>query len=359
MSKNTKTRIEGLVELGVSPAKLKTSDAIALIHGKTRIVLVDIAGDPTAAGKYWSTHTKRELPQGIFMPQVAIREGNTETIQLKDGKKVTRRWTTDGEFSFTKLGDQYYAKQKRNSVVQVPVVVKGTRRDGTKYTTHSHIPVERLGITKQLLPMSLSAGERDIKIKEMIEQQLPSRALYEVSKEEWVLDASGSWIVNEETVQFDEATGETESNVVLDRRVGAGPTMTSQFLFPEALCPEAFEARGDYLCSPRQIAAVLKRDLDQVVADLIAIELMIYNTEDLHTRGCTPRVIIEYAKKHELACVLMHNEKTVERIPGNRPLLAFALHEDHCYFFLMPSHPQRSYEAMYHRHCKAKEGTAH
>jgi len=57
-SKNTKTRIEGLVELNVAPAKLKGSDAIALIHGKTRIILVDTAGDATAAGKYWSTHTQ-------------------------------------------------------------------------------------------------------------------------------------------------------------------------------------------------------------------------------------------------------------------------------------------------------------
>jgi len=112
--------------------------------------------------------------------------------------------------------------------------------------------------------------------------------------------------------------------------------MPSQFLFPEALCAEAFEAIDDYLCAPRQIAAVLKCDLDQVVADLVAIELLLYNTADLHTRGCTPRVIIEYAKKHELACVLLHNEKTVEIVTGNRPILAFALHEDHCYFYSRP-----------------------
>ena len=150
------------------------------------------------------------------------------------------------------------------------------------------------------------------------------------------MDPNGSWIVNEETVQFDEATGETESHVVLDRSVGTGPTMSNQFLFPDALSAEAFEATDDYLCARRQIAAVLKRDLDQVVAGLLAIELLLYNTADLHTRGCTPRIIVENAKKHELACVLLHNEKTVEIVPGNRPILAFALHEDHCYFYSCP-----------------------
>jgi len=246
------------------------------------------------------------------MAQIAIREGNTETIALKGGKRaVTRRWTTDGEFVFTKIGDQYYEKQRRNYVAQIPVVVKGTRRDNTPYTRHSHTPVERLGLTSQTLPLNMTPAQRDNKLKAMIEAQLPDGALYEVSKEYWALDPNGSWIVNVESVQFDEATGETESHVVLDRRVGAGPTMPSLFLFPEALCAEAFEASDDYLCAPRQIAAVLKRDLDQVVADLMAIELLLYNTADLHTRGCTPRVIIEYAKKHELACVLLHNEKTV------------------------------------------------
>jgi len=182
-SKNTKTRIEGLVALGVDPAKLKSSDAIALVHGKTRIVLVDIAGDATAAGKFWSTHTNMELPQGGFMSQVAVREGNTEYIKLKGGKKVvTRRWTIDGEFAFTKIGDQYYEKQRQNYVVQIPVVVRGTRRDNSKYVRHSHMPVEQLGLTNQTLPLNMTPAQRDIKLKEIIEAQLPDGALYEVSK---------------------------------------------------------------------------------------------------------------------------------------------------------------------------------
>jgi hypothetical protein len=335
-TKSTKTRIEGLVALGVEPAKLKSNDSIALVQGRTRIILIDQAGDATAAGKYWSTHTNLELPQGGFMSQVARREGNTEYIKLQNGKKaVTRRWTTDGEFAFTKIGDQYYSKQRRNYVVQVPVVVKGRRRDDSQYTRHSHMPIEQLGLTSQTLPMNLTPAQRASKLKEIISAQLPNGALYEVSKETWQLDPDGSWIVNEESVQFDEATGETESNVVLDRRVGVRPTMPG-LLFPEGLCAEAFESADDYLCAPRQIAAVLKRDLDQVVADLMAIELLLYNTTELHTRGCTPRVVIEYAKKQELACVLLHNEKTVEIVPGNRPILAFALHEDHCYFYSCP-----------------------
>ena len=76
-SKHTKTRVANRVALGIEPSKLKSSDTIALVHGKTRIILVDQAGNATASGEFWSGHTNLELPQGGFMNQVARREGNT------------------------------------------------------------------------------------------------------------------------------------------------------------------------------------------------------------------------------------------------------------------------------------------
>ncbi len=71
-SKATKLKIASLVAAGVQPGKLKSSDTIALVQGRTRIVLVDQAGDPTASGRYWSEQTNLELPAGGFMTQVAV-----------------------------------------------------------------------------------------------------------------------------------------------------------------------------------------------------------------------------------------------------------------------------------------------
>ncbi len=204
-SKNTRARIEALVALGVEPSKLKSNDTIALVHGKTRIALVDQAGDATAAGRYWGDHTNLELPQGGFMRQVAVREGNTEYIKLKGGKRaVTRSWTTDGAFAFTKLGDQYYSKQRRNYVVQVPVLVTGERRDKSKYTRASHLHIEQLGLTSQTLPLNMTLAQRDMKIKERRAAVLPDGVRHEVSEEVLKEGPNGRWVMAGGTVGVDE-----------------------------------------------------------------------------------------------------------------------------------------------------------
>ena len=58
-------------------------------------------------------------------------------------------------------------------------------------------------------------------MKQMVEEELPDGALYEVSDEAWTLDPDGSWRISEETVSTDPDTGIADSHVVLDRRVGA------------------------------------------------------------------------------------------------------------------------------------------
>jgi len=337
VSRTTKLTIVTLDEDGVGPTKLKSNDAMALGSGRTRIILVDVHGRPTTAGKFWETYTGRVLPAGGFQQQTPMREGNTETLRLRDGKRaVTRRWTSDGESKFTKLGDNFYKDQLRKYVVQVPVIIDGTRKNGTTYTAHSHLPVERLGLTSQTLPLNLSASEQDRKLKQMILLQLPDGALYEASKEQWGYDDEGSWIINEETVKYNEASGETKSHVVLDRRLEADPAILSRFLFSEALCQEAFENHEDSFCCPRQIAAVLKLDLGEVLQELRAVEQELYQTSELEQRGCTPRMLIEFAKKRELGCCALHKDKVIETIAGPPPVLAFIVDENHCYLYSCP-----------------------
>jgi len=184
VTRKTKPTIVTLDEGGVEPTKLKVNDAIAPARGRVIIVLVDTHGKKTAAGEYWGTYTNRIFPSGGFQPQTPIREGNTETIMPRSGKKgVTPRWATEGEFNFSKLGDKYYSTQMQIYVVQVPVKIQGKRRDGTTYTTHSHLPVERLGLNAQTLPLNMSIRQRDRKLQEIIMAELPAGALYKVSKE--------------------------------------------------------------------------------------------------------------------------------------------------------------------------------
>jgi hypothetical protein len=140
--------------------------------------------------------------------------------------------------------------------------------------------------------------------------------------------------VSEETVGTHPDTEVPEANVVLDRRVGAAPLSPPGLLFPEAVCPEAYEDHGDNLCAPRQIAAVLKRDLDEICDELREAELRLSGTDTVD-QGVTRRVILEFCRQHGLGAAVVHNERVVETIAGT-PVLAWTVHESHCWFYSAP-----------------------
>ncbi len=110
MNKASKTRINEMIAANTLPQRLKGSEGIALKIGKRIVKLVNDEGESTAAGSYWSAQTGQELPVGGFMQQTATRDGNVESIRLRDGwRGVTGRWNEgSGEYKFTRLGNTYY-----------------------------------------------------------------------------------------------------------------------------------------------------------------------------------------------------------------------------------------------------------
>ncbi len=125
MNKASKLRIDAMVVANIPPQRLKGSEGIALKSGRSVIKLIDDGGVPTKAGTYWSFKSGQLLPDGGFMQQAATREGNVESIRLRDGTRgVTRRWIEGtGEYKFTRLGNTYYKTVRRNYVVTVPVII--------------------------------------------------------------------------------------------------------------------------------------------------------------------------------------------------------------------------------------------
>ena len=131
LHKSTKRKIDEAFEAGQRPQKLKTSEAIALKSGRSTIKLIGHDGKKTPAGEYFEQKEGAPpLPDGGFLQQTARREGNTETIELRNGKRaITRRWNpASNEYKFTALGKQYYSTLRRNYVVDVPVTIRGTRK---------------------------------------------------------------------------------------------------------------------------------------------------------------------------------------------------------------------------------------
>ncbi len=279
MNKQSKIRIDAMIAAGVTPQRLKGSEGIALKSGRSIVKLINDEGLPTKAGSYWTVKSGNALPIGGFMQQTVTRDGNVESIKMRDGTRgVTRGFNEQkGEYTFTALGNSYYSTVRRNYVVAVPVVINGSRKNGTTYGLKSSMPVSQIGIKSTTLPSNMTSPQRRAKIKRLVEAQLPA-VLYEMSEESWTLDPTGSWRIHEETVATDADTGIAEAETVLDRPTGARPVF-GNFLFPEALCDEAFEEHDDMLCCPRQMAAVLKADFGAICTDLSAIERQLYQTE--------------------------------------------------------------------------------
>jgi hypothetical protein len=217
--------------------------------------------------------------------------------------------------------------------VHVPVVVQGVRADRSTYSYKAHFAVEKSGLRAKELPLRLSSPDRRERIKEMVRAEL-SEVVYEVSEERWMLDTNGGWKVSEETVGVDPDTGEVEAHVVLNRRVGARPLLPSTLLFPDAVCAEAFEEHDDNLCAPRQIAAILKRDFEEICDALRDVEHRMSGTDTLD-QGCSSRLILEFCKQHGYGAAVVHNERVLETLPG-KPVLAWTVHEGHMFMYSTP-----------------------
>ncbi len=122
MNKKAKNRIDAMIAAGVSPARLKGSEAQGLKLGRSTIKLVGNDGNSTAAGKYWAIAAGQPLPAGGFMQQEAVREGNVEYIKLAGERRgLTRKWDeATGIFKFTKLGNDYYKSYAEITLLPFP-----------------------------------------------------------------------------------------------------------------------------------------------------------------------------------------------------------------------------------------------
>ena len=62
-----------------------------------------------------------------------LGEGNSEFIKMRNGEeRAVRRYSpVDNEMKLSALGKSVYSRLKRNYVVQIPVLVKGRRKDGS------------------------------------------------------------------------------------------------------------------------------------------------------------------------------------------------------------------------------------
>ena len=159
------------------------------------------------------------------------------------------------DWRYTRLGRRFYAERRVQYVVKVPSIHTGKRSNGNPYRREAFFPIADPIAT----PMVLSQAQRDSFIRDAVWALHPDGVLGEYSDERIVIDETRAWQISE---MITEPTAAGPQATVTDRPLGARPSGLSTLLFPESLCPAAFEEHGDRLCVARQIAQIRGLDLE-------------------------------------------------------------------------------------------------
>ena len=88
--------------------------------------------------------------------------------------------------------------------------------------------------------------------------------LMEVSGETFTYDRTGEWLISSLTTEIQD--GEAVTSALMRQPLGAGPMSCAAFLpYADEIVDCAFEAHDDLLCAPRQLANVVRINLDEAI----------------------------------------------------------------------------------------------
>ena len=163
----TNTRVRNDLNSGAE-LKMANDRVVLSLGARKQITLRGDNGALTNAGKTWEQITGRALMDGGFQNQIPQRDGNVETIKLRNGQRaITRRWLPAlNKWRFTPLGKRFYRTLTRNYVVSVPTYKIGRRKDGSNYVIGNiHVPLSMLGVNTPSIALDLDEDSRHAKIK--------------------------------------------------------------------------------------------------------------------------------------------------------------------------------------------------
>ena len=326
-SSNMQAFLEGARNNNVRPKRAASGNLI-LRDGRNYRTLVNTSGRLTPAGRAWQQLTGTALSaENYDENQLPVRTGNRETIRVRGKERLARTYDpATNDWRYSRLGRRFYSEARVQYVVKVPSVHTGKRSNGNPYRREAFFPIENPINT----PMVLSQAQRDDFIRSAVEALYPDGVLGEFSEERIVLNPNAAWQISEMITQ---PTAEGPEVTITDRALGTRPAGLSTLLFPESLCTAAFEDHDDNLCVPRQIARICGLDMEEVCCELDQCEAELYETDTWRTRGATSKMIFLYAKRNGLGACCLHGDRVVETAPGSRPLLVWAIHENHAFFY--------------------------
>jgi hypothetical protein len=196
---------------------------------------------------------------------------------------------TAGRWTFTKFGREFYERNRQTFVLEVPVIVHTTARDGTAVQIEKHLATDRIdGIGRLTVPRVLEGAQKIAYLREAAEKMIegldfvPGKGYLVATNSDrhHFYNPEGEWRESSQIVNFGDDGVRVET--ILERRLFGTPFVSPDIFEPWGLHPTSLlDLDGN--CVSTQLAELGqgKWTLAQVETDFDHIFQRMYaNNED-------------------------------------------------------------------------------
>ena len=348
--------LEAARAAGAVPRSSGRGLGLSVTVGGKRLRLAGPDGRRTEAGKAW-------FPQGEPLPfntdQEPILRGRNEYIKLRDDRTRLTRQMKAGKWVFTKMGREFYERNRQTFILDVPVIVETVARNGELVRIRKHFSSHRVDeIGRLSVPRVLEGAEQMAYLREAGEKLIASlpevpgkgRLVATDSDRQHFYDPDGQWLLNSQEIVFPDDGG-VRVETVLERRLFGTPFVSPDVFASWGLHPTGLLDLGGN-CVSTQLAELgqgrwttrdVEASFDKAFAKLYAgkPDSVYEGAETWKGNGANVWMVQELAMQMQTPLYVVWNNMLIHRFTPagarkHRQALAMAISGDHCFWY---SHP--------------------
>ena len=159
-----KTLIQTAIEGNIVPQRSKSSSDLLLRLGNNKHAKLQQRGKTTPAGRFYFAQTQT-TPETYDIQGTVVQRGSTEFLVTNGKARVLRR-LVGNEYTYTRLGRQFFNAKKTSYLVHVPAVIKksfSNSRGREFMVPHNAFMYEQL-----VLSANLNEAERKEQLKSKV-----------------------------------------------------------------------------------------------------------------------------------------------------------------------------------------------
>jgi hypothetical protein len=349
--------VEAAKSAGAVPQPAGRGLGLSVTVGAKRIRLTGTDGKRTEAGKLW-------YPGGNPLPYDTEQEptlrGRSEYIKLRDGRARMTRQMKAGKWVFSKMGREFYERNRQTFILDVPVIVETWGKSGELIRIHKHLASNAVeGLGRLSVPRVLEGAERLAYLREAGEKLLESlemvpgkgRLVANDSDRQHFLDPDGEWLVNSQEITIPEDGGAVRVETVLERRLFGTPFVSPDVFASWGLHPTGLLDLGGE-CVSTQLAELgegrwtmqdVQTSFDRTFERMYAgkHESVYEGADTWRGNGANVWMVQDLAARFQIPLYVVWNNMLIHRFTPagprkHRQALAMAISGDHSFWY---SHP--------------------